>query len=146
MQQIKYQIIPITEDYINLLEHMRFNAYQIDTNDFNPTTSFHANELRKGKYLVFGCFINNHLVGACYISKAHNSLYIEQLFIQKEYQNSTLHLGTNLLNHILTNKHIAEKHFNTKFNYSYLDNAKNTTNFYKNLGYIESNTIMKKRL
>lgn len=83
MQQITYKIISINEDNISLLEHMRFNAYQIDTIDFNPSTSFHANELRK--ILSIWLFFYDQIVGACYVPKAYNSLYIEQLFIKKEY-------------------------------------------------------------
>ncbi len=144
MNNIKYQIIPITEENIILLETIRFDAYGMNKDALPPENSFHANELRKGKYLVFACSNDNELIGACYTSKLHNSLYIEQLFIKKEYQGKQF--GKNLLQYVLNNKNIAEKYFDTHFDFSYLDNYKGTTNFYQSLGYTEKDSYMKKRL
>lgn len=146
INEIKYEIIPLTEENITLLETIRYDAYNININDFPINNTLHTKELKNNKYLVFGCYLNNQLTGACYVSKNHNSLYIEQLFILKKYQNSNLHLGTNLLLHILNNKEIIEKHFNQKFKYSYLDNSKDTYNFYQSLGYIEKENFMRKKL
>lgn len=146
MNNINYKIISLSENTIQLLEKLRYNAYGMDPNSFPVEKTYHTKQLKEGKYLVFGCFLNNQLVGACYTSKTHNSLYIEQLFIKKEYQNTPLHLGTNLLIYILENKQIVEDYFQTKFNYSYLDNYKDTTNLYQSIGYHKTGTIMKKRI
>lgn len=146
MNNIKYEIITLTDDNITLLENIRYNAYNIEQNKLQKEESFQIKELKNGKYIVFGCFIDNTLVGACYISNAYKSLYIEQLFILKKYQKSKLHLGTNLLKFVLKNQNIIEKYFNTKFYFSYLDNYKNTTEFYKSLGYNETEFLMRKKL
>lgn len=143
---IKYKLISTNEDNITLLENIRYNAYGMNPNEFPPEQTFYTKELKKNKYLVFGCYLDNQLVGACYISNLYNSLYIEQLFILKEYQNSPYHLGSNLLKFVLTNKKIVEDYFNSKFNFSYLDNYKGTSNFYKNLGYTEKESTMKRRI
>lgn len=146
MTNIKYELVTPTDENINLLEEIRYDAYGMNIKESSPKKSLHTEEMKKGKYLIFGCYLDNKIVGACYISKLHNTLYIEQLFILKKYQKNNLHLGSNLLKFVLTNKQIIEKHFNTTFNYSYLDNYNHTTNFYKNLGYEEENYHMKKRL
>lgn len=137
MYHIEYQTIPITEENINLLEQLRYNAYGIDSTNCKLEETYHAKQLREGKYLVFSCFLENQLAGACYISNSHNSLYVEQLFIKKEYQRSNLHLGSNLLKYILKNKQIIENYFQTNFYYSYLDTSKNNEQLFLQLGYQE---------
>lgn len=146
MTNIKYEIIPLTEENITLLERIRYDAYKMNTYALPPENTFYTRELKASKYLVFGCYLNNQLIGACYTSKAHNSLYIEQLFILKKYQKSNFHFGSNLLKFVLANKKVAEEYFNSNFYFSYLDNYKNTSNFYKSLGYTETESYMKKRL
>lgn len=146
MYHIEYQTIPITEENINLLEQLRYNAYGIDSTNFKVEETYHAKQLREGKYLVFGCFLETQLAGACYISNSYNSLYIEQLFIKKEYQRSNLHLGSNLLKYILKNKQIIENYFQTNFYYSYLDTSKNNEQLFLQLGYQEKNFLMYKNL
>lgn len=146
MTDIKYEIITLNEETITLLEKIRYNAYGMNPNDFSPENTLYTRELKNDKYLVFGCYLNNQLIGACYTSKAHNSLYIEQLFILKKYQKSNLHLGSNLLKFALTNKKVAEDYFNSKFHFSYLDDYANTSDFYKSLGYVEKETHMRKRI
>lgn len=146
MNNINYKLLTLTEETIKTLEYLRFDAYEMDPTKFPPEQTFYSKELREGKYIAFGCYLNNQLIGACYISKSHNSLYIEQLFIKKEYQNNKLHLGTKLLLYVLENKQIIEEYFQTKFYYSYLDNYQNTINFYRSIGYQETNNLMRKRL
>lgn len=146
MPNIRYEIIPLSEENITLLEQIRYDAYGIDPKNFPLEPTFYATELKKGKYFVIGCMNNNQLLGACYTSKAHNSLYIEQLFIKKKYQKSKLHLGTNLLKFVLNNKKKIETYFETNFYCSCLDCYKNTSHFYQALGYKEKYPFMKKRL
>lgn len=82
MNNINYKILSLSEETIQLLEHLRYDAYGMDPTKFPPEQTFYSKELRNSKYLVFGCYLNNQLIGACYTSKSHNSLYIEQLFIK----------------------------------------------------------------
>lgn len=146
MTNIEYKLIPLTKENIQLLEKIRYNAYGLDLNNIPPENGFYTKELTQGKYLVFGCYLDNQLVGACYTSKSLNSLYIEQLFILKQYQRSSLHLGSNLLKYVLDHKQVAEDYFKSTFYFSYLDNYKDTINFYKSLGYEERDWNMRKRL
>lgn len=143
---IEYKIIDKTEKNIFLLEQIRLNAYQIDTSNFNIQNGFYAKDLVNHNYLVIGCFIENELIGAAYIKDTYQSLYIDQIFIRKEYQKAPQHFGTNLLKYILENKDIVEKYFHTSFTYSYLDDGRNTKKFYENLGYTETNNLMRKHL
>ena len=143
MINIKYTTIPLTKENIKLLEQIRYNAYQIN---ISPINNNYTIQLKNNQYIVFGCFLNEKLVGACYISNSYKSLYIEQLFILKEYQKSNHKLGSNLLRFILKNKKIIEKYYNSKFNISYLDSTKELTTFYQSLGYKESNFLMRKRI
>lgn len=146
MPEITYKIVPLTEDNITLLERTRYDAYQMNPDAFPPELTLYTRELKIGKYLVFGCLNNNQLIGACYTSKSHNSLYIEQLFILKKYQKSNLHLGSNLLKFVLANKNIAEEYFHSKFRFSYLDDYAGTSDFYQSLGYIKTESHMRKRI
>lgn len=146
MNHIEYKIVPLSDETIKLLETIRFNAYNIDPTNLDPTKTFYSNNLKNNKYLVFGCYLENQLIGACYISNSYNTLYIEQLFIHKNYQKSELHLGTNLLLHVLQNKQIIESYFQTTFQFSYLEDYQNTKNLYQSLGYQEKGSFMSKRL
>lgn len=146
MNNIEYKIIPLTKENKELLETLRFNAYQYNQKNLSLQDSFYLKDLNENKYLCIGCFLNNQLLAACYIKNTYHSLYIEQLFVLEKYQKTSLHIGSNLLKYILNNKEIVEKHFNETFYYSYLDNAKNTKEFYQKLGYQEKDFLMRKKL
>ena len=143
---IKYKIISLTEENINLLEKIRFNAYGIDEEKMSHKKSFYINDLKSGKYLVIGAFLEEILVAACYTKNTYHSLYIDQLFVLKKYQKTPLHIGSNLLKYILDNHKIIEEYFQEKFHYSYLDDYRGTKDFYQNLGYIEKENLMKRHL
>ena len=110
--------------------------------------SFYYKELKNGKMQAIGVVLNNKLIAGAYISNSLNSLYIEQIFVDKQYQNKGV--ATNLINYIHKNKSIFENYFNSKFNVSKLEpNSKQIKKFYENLGYVESNDFqqsMKKRI
>ena len=142
----EYKIISLTEENIDLLEQIRFNAYEINKKKMPHTNSFYTNDLKSGNYLVIGAFIEGILVAACYTKNTYHSLYIDQLFVLKKYQNTPLHIGSNLLKYILENHQIIENYFQDKFHYSYLDNYRVTKEFYQNLGYNEKNNLMKRHL
>lgn len=143
---IKYKIISLTEENIDLLEKIRFNAYDINEEKMPHTESFYINDLKSGKYLVIGAFLKGMLVAACYTKNTYHALYIDQLFVLKKYQKTPLHIGSNLLKYILDNHKIIEDYFQEKFYYSYLDDYRGTKDFYQNLGYIEKENLMKRHL
>lgn len=75
--------LKITDENIEKLELARFDAYGMKVDDFDLKNTFSANQLRNKKYLAFGAYLEDELVGGCYISNSRNSLYIEELFVKK---------------------------------------------------------------
>ena len=76
--------LKITDENIEKLELARFDAYGMKTDDFDLKNTFSANQLRNKKYLAFGAYLEDKLVGGCYVSNSRNSLYIEELFVRKD--------------------------------------------------------------
>ena len=146
MNDIQYSKLLLTEEMIIQLESIRYNAYNMNKKQYPIEKTYHTMNLKKGNYLVFGCFLNNQLVGACYTSNSNHSLYIEQLFILKKYQRTGLCLGKNLLLYVLKNKEMIEEYFHTNFNFSYLDAYGNTSNLYTSVGYRKVNSLFRKKL
>lgn len=61
------------------------------------------------------CFIytyHDEVIAGCYVSSDFNSLYVEQLFVLKKYQEVGLPLGQKLLSSITENKSFVEQYFN----------------------------------
>lgn len=137
--------LKINEENIEKLELARFDAYGMKTDNFDIKNTFYANELRSKEFLAFGTYLEDELVGGCYISDSRNSLFIEQLFIKRKYQR--LKLGTILLNYILENKEMIEKYYQQEFNVCCFENRKELDEFYKSLGYRRvGQMVMKKRI
>lgn len=149
---IEYKIIfsnktnPLSESIIYSLEKLRLEANNIDISTFPIQETYYFSNLKSNTYLIFTTYLENELVAAYYIKNTYNSLYIDQLFFKKEYQNSTYHFGSNLLKYILNHKQLIEKYLNTSFTYSYLEPNNNTKNFYYSLGYQEKENLMRKHL
>ena len=127
------------------LERLRYDAYDMNSLEIPYLDTFYANEMKKGKYVVYVCYNNLELVGACYVSNAHK-LYIEQIFVKKKYQ--SMGIGKILLEYVLNNKKQIEEYFNEEYDYSYLSPKSNSYNkYYEELGYKEVDSMyMKKRL
>ena len=144
MNQLSYRLLN-SSDFITFHpEHLRQDAYS-STEKFSD---FYLKKIKEGYLLAFGCFYQNQLVGCAYLSNYLNSLYIEQLFVKKEYQNHPLHIGYHLLEYILVNKKIFEDYFNEIFEYSRLE-SRGHDSFYQALGYRQENNLletMKKRI
>lgn len=137
--------LKINEENIEKLELARFDAYGMKTDEFDIKNTFYANELRNKKFLAFGTYLEDELIGGCYVSNSRNSLFIEQLFIKRKYQR--LKLGTLLLTYILENKEMIEKYYQREFNACCLENRKELDKFYESLGYKRINQmVMKKRI
>lgn len=141
---INYEKVDLSEQNILALEKLRFEVY--DYKNLNPDKTYFYREMINGNILPFAAYENGLLIGGCYVSKTFETLFIDQLFIAKDYQNTIEHIGTNLLKYVLANKELCEDFFNTKFNFSYLDNSCSKS-FYENLGYKENNNeMMSKRI
>ena len=130
---------------ISKLEKLRCNAYGME---YNGDNLYYKNKISDGNIVPLGCFYKQELVAGIYISNSLNSLFIEQIFVKREFQNSDLHIGNYLLHYVLKNKHIFEDYFGVKFSYSRLDNRGHES-FYEKLGYVSENNLldtMKKRI
>lgn len=136
---INFKVIDLTEN--NIIESEKLRADVYNYKNTKPNETFFYNEMINGKVLAFGAYKEDMLIGACYVSKTFQTLFIEQLFVLQEYQNNEEHIGTNLLQYVLNNKEVCEKYFNTEFKFSYLDN-KVSKEFFENLGYKENNSNM----
>ncbi len=145
MNEISCRLLKMDDYLINKLEEIRLEAYNLNASV--ELSSFYAYNLRKGSYLVFGIFCDQELAGACYVSNAYNSLYIEQLFIMKKYQKSELHLGSRLLKYVLNENEVVEKYFDSEFEFSYLENINSDNMMYSKLGYKDTKSgFMRKYL
>ena len=141
---INYEKVDLSEQNILALEKLRFEVY--DYKNLNPDKTYFYREMINGNILPYAAYENGLLIGWCYVSKTFETLFIDQLFIAKDYQNTIEHIGTNLLKYVLANKELCEDFFNTKFNFSYLDSSCSKS-FYENLGYKENkNEMMSKRI
>ena len=144
MTELKFSPLPFDIETINEIENVRYHAYGIEN---PPENSFYKIQLLERKYIAWGAYQNDQLIGGCSVSNSYQSRFIEQLFVLKNYQNSDLHIGTKLLQYVLEHKSWIEQHFNTKFNYSYLESRNPNSMLYQNLGYHSGDSyISKKRL
>ena len=133
----------INEETIEILEQVRYDAYGMLSLEIPCTKSFYANELRKNKYIVYAAYLDDELVGACYVSNSR-SLYIEQLFVKKKYQ--SLEIGKRLLLYTLYNKKEIEQYFKETYKYSYLSSISNKFNkYYEELGYKKVDEVYMKK-
>ena len=142
---IDYSLVKLNDSNIVELEKLRINAYQMDFDDMSINNTFFAKGLRCGKYIVFGAYLDNKLVGACYVSNIYNSLFIDRLFVLKSLQKSGYHIGTNLLKYVLNNKSVVEEYFNEKFSVSMLENEVLNSSIYKNLGYEDTSSFVQRK-
>ena len=139
---LEYKAIALNEENIIALENLRFKVY--DYKNIEPTETYFYREIKNGKILLFGVCENNKLIAGCYVSNSYKTLFIEHLFVLKEYQNNENHIGTNLMRYVLDNKEICENFFKMKFEFSYLDN-RCSKSFCEALGYKENRNNMMSR-
>jgi len=125
------------------LETLRFKAYGMK--DKFEGYTFYAMGLSEETMIPFGFFINDELVAGCYVSAARGTLYIEQLFVHPQLQNSGLKAGRLLLNYVLLNKETLETEFATKFSVSALEPSSDKARaIYEKMGYVSGELLMRK--
>lgn len=148
MPILEFSILENTEYNAIAIEKLRHRSYKVE--NVNLSDLIYAKEIIEGKILVFVCKIDENIVATCYVSDLLNSLYVEYLFVQPEYQKSGLKLGIKLLQYIINNKHLAEEYFGCKFSKSKLTPSnEGITKIYEEEGYkIDDNdiTVMTKRI
>lgn len=135
----------LDSEMISKLERLRFNAYGFD--NVEDVKTIYARDMENGKFVVYGAFYNNELVGSCYVSRAYDSLFVEQLFVAKKFQRSDLHVGAGLLDYVLEQREYIENYFDCNFTYSCLDSVDGAKRLYKRMGYVPTGSyLMKRRL
>lgn len=95
------------------------------------------------RLLIFGAYQDNKLIGAIYLTPyTFDRLYIDQLFVDPEYQNNPeLHVGSSLLKFVENNMDDINDYYRTVFNYLLICPAdKHVENIYINNGYTLVNT------
>lgn len=132
---ITYKVLDNTKETAEQLEFIRLSSY-----GFTPTKKeydeLYIRDITNNKILVFACYLNEELIAGCYVSNTFNSLYIDYIFVLPEYQEQGLHIGRNLLQFILDNKHIVEEYFNTIFDQSKLfPSSLKSQSIYEKMGY-----------
>lgn len=134
-----------TIENILTLENLRFKAYNIKGGLEGPT--FYSLGLKEGTMVPFGFYLNDTLIAGCYVSANYGMLYIEQLFVHPQLQNSGLRAGRLLLNYVLLNKKELEDYFKTEFTYSALEPSNEKSQaIYEKIGYTANEMLMRKRL
>lgn len=138
---LKFKIIEPTKENILELERLRYSAYSFFDPTLNETNSYYFKKIWEGKMIACGAFLNSSLVAGCYISNSHHSLYIEQIFVKKEFQNhKDLRIGSTLIEYVLKNKEWIENFFHESFSYAKVEPASNSLiEYYGKLGFKESN-------
>ena len=132
---MKYVIVSTLSE-MNKLEEIR----KIVNNIKSQETSFYLNEMQKGTVVPVAVIIDDEIIGGVYISCSMSSLFIENIFVQKDYQGRGI--ASSLINYVIKNKSIFEEHFERKFTLSKLEpNSDSIISFYRKLGYSEPNEL-----
>lgn len=140
---IKYVLLKRNTKTISNLETMRLNVFNFPPY-LNGSKYFKYN-IKHRNFLVYGLIIDNKLVGASYISDRYNSLYIEEIFIDKKYQNRGL--GKSLLMYILKENQYISKYYKKELEVSKLEYTNlNNKRLYNLLGYKDDYHVLVKRL
>ncbi len=148
--KIDIKVITPTKENIKECEKIRYDAVGHTIPEQYLTSSNCAEKMYNAELLIFGMYLDNILVAGCYVSDSFNTLFIDQLFVKKEFQETGLYLGRHLLKYILENREAVEKYFHYKPSKSqlfFID--KKSKNTYEKLGYeIENKEIglMSKKL
>ena len=123
-------------------ERLRYKVMFGDDIEDNFSSSYnHA--YKQFRLLIFGAYQDNKLIGAIYLTPyTYDRLYIDQLFVDPEYQNNPkLHVGSSLLKFVEDNMDDINDYYRTVFNYLLICPAdKHVENIYINNGYTLVNT------
>ncbi len=127
------------------LECLRFKAYNMK--EIFEGETLYAYTLSSGAMIPFGFFINDNLVAGCYVSTSYGTLFIEQLFVHPQLQNSGLKTGRLLLNFVLANKEEIVQYCNTEFTVSAWEaSTDKARGLYEKIGYRQGEFLMRKSI
>ena len=101
------------------VEKLRNEAFGINE-EF--ASDLYKNMFNEHQLLVLGAYVDDKLVGALYFSPFYSTNgYIDQLFVRKEYQNCSFHVGTSLLKYLEDNVSDIEEYFQRYFTRFYIE-------------------------
>ena len=100
-----------TSSDIEKIEALRKEVFGLDME-----SSYYSDKLLNKKELAIATFDQEKIVAGVYVHAFESTLVIDQLFVKKEYQNTGLKLGRNLLNFLKENKELIEAFFDAKLN------------------------------
>ncbi len=139
---MQYKLLWPTEDTVSKLEYLRFDVFEMDKTYLKENQTFYEQALLKGQVYAFGALLNNAIIAGCYVSVNLNNLYIDQLFVSKEYQKDEI--GKHLLEYVLKHRKLIEELTGTILKGSFLDSCNKSQGFYEKLGYREKEGRMHK--
>ncbi|MDE5888844.1 MAG: GNAT family N-acetyltransferase [Bacilli bacterium] len=148
--KVEIKVLKPSKENIKECERIRYDAIgQVIPEQF-LTSSKCAGRLYNAEMLIFGMYLDDILAAGCYVSDSFDTLFIDHLFVKKEFQETGLYLGRQLLKHVLDNREATEKYFHfrpTKSELFYIDNKSKRT--YEKMGYTIKNSeigLMSKQL
>ena len=139
----KHKLLEPTEDNIKKAELLRYDTYNAEP-PLDILEDYYSKSLKKVTMLLFGTFIGEELCAACYVSVVGYSIFIDQLFVKKCYQESGLRIGRHLLEYINFNKKIVQENLpcralqTSKLIYT----SEKSKAIYSKIGYRETNKTL----
>ncbi len=109
--KIAIKTLPPTRENIKNCEQVRYDSIGQTISEEYLLTSKCASRILDAEIFMFAMYVEDILVAGCYVSDSFDTLFIEQLFVKKEYQETGLYLGRNLLKYVLENRESVERYF-----------------------------------
>lgn len=152
MENLKIEIKSMRQTKENIIEFekLRYDAICQNISEQYLTSSKVAARIYDAELMIFGLYLDDILAAGCYISDSFGTLFIDQLFVKKEFQETGLYLGRTLLKYLLENRTEIEEffHFHPKQSKLFFLDSK-SKNTYDKLGYTMENSeigLMSKKL
>ena len=143
----KVKRIDDSEEELFKAEVLRYRAFGIPLEGVEDDCSFYYYQIKNKAVIPYALYIRGRMVAGCYVSHTYDSLFIDQLFVMPELQESGLKLGRLLLRYVLANKDELSQEFNTELTHSSLESInQKTTAIYQKEGYEKKGFLMTKKL
>lgn len=121
--------------------HKKYNVESLRKKVFNlqGVGRYYLDQILYGKEFVLAATEDKKIIGGCYFHRFENILFIDQVFVKEEYQNSGLEVGRVLINSLLINKDLMEKELGDKITMCRISaNNEKAKSLYKKIGFKES--------
>lgn len=134
--KIEIKTLHPTKDNIKVCECIRYDSIGQKIPDEYLLNSKCASRILDAEILIFAMYVEDILAAGCYVSDSFDTLFIEQLFVKKEFQETGLYLGRRLLTYVLENRETVERYFHYHPTESELFFTSNKSkNIYEKIGY-----------